>query len=454
MVRCRSSEDRRSLKYHRRFTMPTKQFLTTSPSMQHKWKLRTWLDIPLTLVGTSIFGVSNEVKVLGGPAGDDYMLRIAVSVDPDQYSKASELRHKRMIEACKNARAGWNSIGPLVLAALEMELDVHGKRAEESLIFQIKSTLRPETTWEVLKRNEEVIDGISHTSKAMARIGSGTLGFLITDGYRGDYQTWELANRLGVPIGTMEDAAEIGSNPAGAAELLKARVGFNAAGLGGPVPDQEFELFGWKFHRHGRLITHLKEVSIHPVASLFDQLKDLSGALAFTPEAAKLWNDFQRDNRSRTNRTDHSKEAELTRLSSAPIQALSVAMIFQACVCAKQHLPLKLISENVLRCAIEHLDCNLEAAVFLDSIADQQTTRNDAELLLAKIRVDFRHEGGSIYVPRSALTTKYAHHSGRPGSWTPQEIFYRFIPYLIREGEARLFEKVGKKETYVFKAES
>src|SRR5260221_2356098 len=168
--------------------------------------------------------------------------------------------------------------------------------------------------------------------------------------------------------------------------------------------------------RHGRLITHPKEVSIQPVVCPFDQLQRLSGALAFTPEAAKLWNDFQRDNRSRTNRTDHSKEAELTRLSSAPIQALSVAMIFQACVCAKQHLPLKLISENVLRCAIEHLDCNLEAAVFLDSIADQQTTRNDAELLLAKIRVDFRHEGGSIYVPRSALTTKYAHHSGRPGS--------------------------------------
>jgi len=68
--------------------------------------------------------------------------------------------------------------------------------------------------------------------------------------------------------------------------------------------------------------------------------------------------------------------------------------------------------------------------------------------------VDFGREDGSIYVTRSALTTKYAHHSGRPGSWTPQEIFYRFIPYLIREGEARLFEKVGKKEIDVFKAES
>jgi hypothetical protein len=99
----------------------------------------------------------------------------------------------------------------------------------------------------------------------------------------------------------------------------------------------------------------------------------------------------------------------------------------------KQHLPLKLISENVLRCAIEHLDFDLEAAVFLDSIADQQTTRNDAELLLARIRVDFKHEAdGSIYVTRSDLTAKYAHHSGRPGSWTPEDIFYRFIPCLIR----------------------
>jgi hypothetical protein len=212
-----------------------------------KWKLTAWLDIPLTLMGASVFAVSNLVKALGGRAGDDYMLRIAARVDPVQYSKATELRHKRMIEACKKMLLGWDAKGPVLLTSPALELDVYATRAEASLILQIKSTLRPETPWEVLKRNEDIIDGIKHTSNALTRIRSGSFGFLITDGYRGDYQTWEVANRLCNPIGTVEDVREIATDPAAALNLLKARAGFNTAEPGGPVPDRAFELLEWKF---------------------------------------------------------------------------------------------------------------------------------------------------------------------------------------------------------------
>ncbi|HEY2422526.1 MAG TPA: hypothetical protein VGH55_00385, partial [Chthoniobacterales bacterium] len=67
------------------------------------------------------------------------------------------------------------------------------------------------------------------------------------DGYRGDYQTWEVANRLGIPIGTVEDFQEIARDPVAALDLLKARAGFNSADRGGPVPDRECDLLGWKF---------------------------------------------------------------------------------------------------------------------------------------------------------------------------------------------------------------
>jgi hypothetical protein len=201
--------------------------------------------IPLTLIGGSPFVVSNMAKALAGAAGNDYMLRIAARTDPVHYSTSSELRHKRLIEACKGVLRDWNPRGPFILTDPEMELDVFGNRQGRQLVLQLKSTLRPETPWEVLKRNEDVISGISHTARAISRLGESTCGFLITDGYRGDYQTWKAANAMGVPIGTIEDVADIAKDPVAAIHVLRARAGFEPLKPGGPVPLREFSLLDW-----------------------------------------------------------------------------------------------------------------------------------------------------------------------------------------------------------------
>jgi hypothetical protein len=54
----------------------------------------------------------------------------------------------------------------------------------------------------------------------------GAIGFVITNGYRGDYSTWEIALRCSVMIGTIEDIGQIAADPAKAISILKARAGF------------------------------------------------------------------------------------------------------------------------------------------------------------------------------------------------------------------------------------
>jgi hypothetical protein len=75
-----------------------------------KWRLYTWLDIPLVLVGGKRLAMSDILITLGTLAWHDYMLRIAARVDSDQYSKVSQLREDRMMEICRSELGvkGWN----------------------------------------------------------------------------------------------------------------------------------------------------------------------------------------------------------------------------------------------------------------------------------------------------------------------------------------------------------
>ncbi len=52
------------------------------------------------------------------------------------------------------------------------------------------------------------------------------VGFVITNGYRGDYATWEVALRRNLMIGTVQDIEEIAADPVKAIDLLKSRAGF------------------------------------------------------------------------------------------------------------------------------------------------------------------------------------------------------------------------------------
>jgi hypothetical protein len=204
---------------------------------------------------------------------------------------------------------------------------------------------------------------------------------------------------------------------------------------------------------HGRMIARPKEYDTTAYARRLCMINAYNVIPNFSDKADKLWADYQLDNRSRINEIDPRRESELSRLASAPMQALSVAMIFQACVAAQQKTELALIEEPVLRLAIEHVEHNLEAANFLDTFADRQTIQQAAEVLLAKIRRDYKanSKDGTILLQRSELTARYAPHPGRQGSWSPDDLFFRFIPTLERQGDAKLFEKKGKRETYAFR---
>jgi hypothetical protein len=90
--------------------------------------------------------------------------------------------------------------------------------------------------------------------------------------------------------------------------------------------------------------------------------------------------------------TDSLMDAKQMRLSSAPMQALKLAMIFETTRWAKNaNSPLfgrdgqwrGIIEERTLNDAIEHIKACLEAADFLDSIASKAEIATEAEILLA-----------------------------------------------------------------------
>jgi hypothetical protein len=207
--------------------------------------------------------------------------------------------------------------------------------------------------------------------------------------------------------------------------------------------------------RHGRTVTRPKDpsASLRAVREALLNVTHYNCVIDFTEEADSFWSDYQHDNRDRYQQTDAAREAELSRLSSEPMQTLAIAMIFQAAVCAKQDKPLTLIDKPTLLTAIEHVAQCLNAASFLDAYSQRDATLEGSEVLLAKVRKDYAavSKQGTILITRSELTAKYAPHPGRAGAWSPNDLFLRFIPSLTKQGNAKLFEKKGKKEVYAFR---
>lgn len=191
-----------------------------------KWKLVSLLDTPIIQVGERFCSLSSDLKTIA--LLDDYMLRLAVRIDPDQYSTATRLREERMIEICRNVleecNPPWVVASHVICKNPPQEVDILASRDAQTLILQLKSTLRPETPWEVFKRNEEIIKGIKHTRKLVDR-GIAKLGFVVTNGYRGDFSCWAEGLDSDIPIATLDDLELIASNPDAAVSVLKSRVG-------------------------------------------------------------------------------------------------------------------------------------------------------------------------------------------------------------------------------------
>jgi hypothetical protein len=61
-------------------------------------------------------------------------------------------------------------------------------------------------------------------------------------------------------------------------------------------------------------------------------------------------------------------------------------------------------------------------------------------------------EGVRQRAAEKQITAKYAPHSGRLGALTPEDLYLRIIPYLIKERVALRVLKQGKLEVYAFQA--
>ncbi len=183
------------------------------------WRHVSWRDTPLVAAGRERLVTSVALIALGGMAGDDNMLRLAAIADPAQYARVSGARENRMIAVCRHTleAVGWTVTPRLKLSDPAAEVDVYAIRDRERLALQLKSTLRPETPWEVHKRNDDILKGIEQAREARRRLGENVTAVVVTDGYRGDYATWRAALEREVGISTLEDV-EAAAWPRQAAE--------------------------------------------------------------------------------------------------------------------------------------------------------------------------------------------------------------------------------------------
>ena len=212
---------------------------------QLNWKIDSWHDCPLVQIGDRIVGVSLALRTLS--ENDDYMLRAAVLNDPAQYERVSGLREERMIGRCKEVfeRKGWTFTPHYLLTAPAREIDGYATKHMCQLVVQLKSTLRPQSPWEVLKRNADVIEGIRHTEEVLERLGPTCLDIVITDGYRGDYATWQASLRTGIAVGTLSDLDLIADDPHGAFDVLAERAGITGEPAVAGLEERRLDLCGW-----------------------------------------------------------------------------------------------------------------------------------------------------------------------------------------------------------------
>ncbi len=113
-----------------------------------KWRLSSWLDTPLVMIGGQRYGLSDMLITLDMFAHNDHMLRLACLVDPAQYNKVSQRREGRMMEKCRVAfeSEGWSvETGIKVPGPPPREIDVFAHRGTNRVLVQLKSTLRPES---------------------------------------------------------------------------------------------------------------------------------------------------------------------------------------------------------------------------------------------------------------------------------------------------------------------
>ena len=211
------------------------------------WGARALIETPITNCAGRFCALSSDLKTIA--CVDDYMLRLAAREDKMQYRRVSGLRADRMINACLMAfaesKGGWKVDSSVQLKDPAQEADVVASRPGDTFIIELKSTLRPETLWEVYKRNKDIKKGLRQ-AESLVRRGVGDRGLVITDGYRGDYACWEDALKRDVTIGTLGEVEDLARDPDRAISIMKRKAGVPTGKPDGRrLPDRIGDIFGW-----------------------------------------------------------------------------------------------------------------------------------------------------------------------------------------------------------------
>ena len=221
--------------------------LPRTMSRAFMWGARALIETPITNCAGRFCALSSDLKAIA--CVDDYMLRLAAREDKMQYSRVSGLREDRMINACLTAfaesKGGWKVDSSVQLKDPAQEADVVASRPGDTFIIELKSTLRPETPWEVYKRNKDIKKGLRQ-AESLVRRGVGDRGLVITDGYRGDYACWEDALKRDVTIGTLGEVEDLARDPDRAISIMKRKAGVPTGKPDGRrLPDRIGDIFGW-----------------------------------------------------------------------------------------------------------------------------------------------------------------------------------------------------------------
>jgi hypothetical protein len=125
-------------------------------------------------------------------------------------------------------------------------------------------------------------------------------------------------------------------------------------------------------------------------------------------------------------------------------------MNFEACRSAKQGSNKLTIEKSTLELAIEHVAEREKAIPFLDTLVERPAINDEAEIILATIRIEYDHsaKNGEIILSRSELVRRFRNH-GKRGKKTVKDLDH-VITYLIQIGEARKLPKVKKLQPYAF----
>ena len=188
-------------------------------------------------------------------------------------------------------------------------------------------------------------------------------------------------------------------------------------------------------------------------------LLQLSGEMRLAPESLDLWKTIQDGNREEIDKVhgfDSASEALGTTLSESPSKILKRAMIFEVCRWLKDSSrDWKSIQPGTLQIAANHEKFCVHSSRILDTIGIRAEVRNEADILLAKVRTDFgsKKQGNWISLTKSEITSKFAPHSSRPGTITPERIYGNIIPDLVKRGLAKLEARTGKREVFGFLAD-